>query len=99
MVGSDELRMSQVLHGLSFPAPKWRILTQADLYGADGVTRQLLHGLPVREYHSCADVAAALRPRPARHAPPLGGAPVLAEPGVRGHRSHPVSAHRLAVGS
>jgi hypothetical protein len=50
----------QVLAGLAFPAEKWQIVTQADLYGADTRTRQLLLGLPVREYRSPTDISSTL---------------------------------------
>lgn len=50
----------QVLAGLPFPAEKWQIVTQADLYGADTHTRQLLLGLPVREYRSPTDISNTL---------------------------------------
>ena len=44
----DELgvRIEQVLLGLRFPAARWQIVTHADLYGADTLTRQLLDRLP-----------------------------------------------------
>jgi uncharacterized protein DUF2795 len=50
----------QVLAGLAYPARKWQIVTQADLYGADTHTRSRLHRLPVREYRSPADISATL---------------------------------------
>lgn len=55
-----EFAVRQVLRGLTYPAEKWRIVTQADLYGADAGTRAALHGLPPREYRSPADITAAL---------------------------------------
>lgn len=50
----------QVLHGLRYPARKWQIVTQADIYGADLGTRDQFRHLPEREYRDCDDVAAAL---------------------------------------
>ncbi len=55
--------VTQVLRGLRFPAEKWQILTQADLYGADTATRQRMFALPVRLYRDCPDVARALPAR------------------------------------
>jgi hypothetical protein len=39
-----------VLDGLTFPAERWRIVTAADLYGADVVTCQRLRRLPLRSH-------------------------------------------------
>jgi Protein of unknown function (DUF2795) len=55
-----ERTVRQVLSGLTFPAEKWQIVTQADLYGADAHTRVELHGLPMREYRSPEDITAEL---------------------------------------
>lgn len=38
-----------ILDGLAFPARRWEIVTTADLYGADAVTRQRLRRLPLRD--------------------------------------------------
>lgn len=56
----EELAVRQVLRGLRFPAERWQVITQAELYGADGHTRSLLHELPRRRYRSTSDVAAAM---------------------------------------
>lgn len=48
--------LEQVLSGLTYPAEKWQIVTQAELYGADGGTRARLRALPLRSYRDCADV-------------------------------------------
>ena len=47
-----------VLDGLDFPAERWQILTQADIYGADSVTVQRLRRLPSRvdSYRDLGDV-------------------------------------------
>jgi hypothetical protein len=50
----------QVLRGLRFPAEKWQIVTQAELYGADATTRDQLYRLPMREYRNWSDVAATM---------------------------------------
>jgi hypothetical protein len=60
---ADHLMVRQVLYGLRFPAAKWQILTQADLYGADSRTRQRLFTLPLRMYRDCTDVVAWLPSR------------------------------------
>jgi len=57
-VGETVVR--QVLHGLCYPAEKWQIVTQADLYGADSATRAALQGLPARVYGSPTDIVLAL---------------------------------------
>jgi hypothetical protein len=48
--------LEQVLSGLNYPAEKWQIVTQAEIYGADGGTRARLRALPLRSYLDCADV-------------------------------------------
>jgi hypothetical protein len=60
MSRSVDQRVRQVLHGLRFPAEKWQIVTQAEIYGADATTRDLFHQLPMREYQSWTEVAATL---------------------------------------
>jgi hypothetical protein len=53
-------QVGQVLQDLSYPAEKWQILTQAELYGAGVDLRAELHDLPAGAYTSAAEVAAAL---------------------------------------
>jgi Protein of unknown function (DUF2795) len=60
MSGSVDQRVRQVLHGLRFPAEKWQIVTQAEIYGADAKTRDQLYQLPMREYRSWTEVAATV---------------------------------------
>lgn len=55
-------RIEQVLDGLRFPAHRWQIVTQADMYGVDTTTRKLIHTLPPRVYRDLADVSSALPP-------------------------------------
>lgn len=62
----DAQGVRQVLHGLHFPAEKWQVITQAELYGADVETRYQLHGLPMRCYRNSAEVTAALDGTPRR---------------------------------
>jgi len=60
MDASGEQAVRQVLRGLHYPAERWQVITQAELYGADVGTRERLHELPTRRYRSCTDVAAEL---------------------------------------
>ena len=55
-----EQAVRQVLRGLNFPAERWQVITQAELYGADERTREQLHALPQRRYRSTSDVTTAL---------------------------------------
>lgn len=57
MSRSVDQRVRQVLRGLHFPAEKWQIVTQAEIYGADARTRDQLYQLPMREYRSWSEVA------------------------------------------
>lgn len=64
--------LRRVLDGLTFPAARWAIITQADWYGADAATCEVLRHLPVRRdaYRSLQDILDALRDLPmARPAP------------------------------
>lgn len=49
--------VAAVLDGLRFPAYRWEVIAQAELYGTDMVTRRRLHRLPARLYADCDDVA------------------------------------------
>jgi hypothetical protein len=60
MDGEREQTFLQVLRGLTYPAEKWQIVTQAELYGADSSTRGQLYRLPMREYATPAEITAAL---------------------------------------
>lgn len=60
METQGEQAVRQVLHGLRYPAERWQVITQAELYGADIETRTRLHDLPVRRYRSSTDVTAEL---------------------------------------
>jgi len=50
----------QVLDGLRFPAQRWQLIAQGELYGADVVTMAKLHRLPPRLYLDCDDVTAEI---------------------------------------
>jgi hypothetical protein len=60
MDAQREWAVRQVLHGLTYPAERWQIITQAELYGADADTRTRLQSLPSRRYRSSTDVTAEL---------------------------------------
>ena len=49
-------RVAPVLGALGFPARRWQVLAEADLYGVDSVTRSLLTALPELTYPSFADL-------------------------------------------
>ena len=52
-----------VLRGLEFPAPRWRIVAHAQHWGAvDGFIAELMQ-LPIREYRDLCDVATTLGDR------------------------------------
>lgn len=61
-LGPSELheRIAPVLRGLAFPAHRWQIVTEGDLYGCDGVTRELLVRLPEHRYQSVPEVVGVL---------------------------------------
>jgi hypothetical protein len=54
------LRLRPALQNLCFPAQRWQILAEADMYGTETEIRTRLYALPVRLYESCADVAGAM---------------------------------------
>lgn len=53
-------RLSGILGGLAFPAPRWQVVTEAEWYGCDGVSRSMLDRLPDRTYASLPDLVAVL---------------------------------------
>ncbi|MEJ2860877.1 DUF2795 domain-containing protein [Actinomycetospora flava] len=64
-------RLAAVLGDLALPAHRWQVLTTAEMYGVDTVTRTMLERLPERRYHSLGEVVAVL-------AAVLAGRPVAA---------------------
>jgi hypothetical protein len=62
MTELDKQSLYFVLAELTFPAQRWEILTQADMYGVDGVTRERLRLLPSRStpYRDMQDIIDAL---------------------------------------
>jgi hypothetical protein len=59
----DEIlpRLQHVLQDLCFPAQRWQILAEADMYGVDTAMRTYLYALPIRQYEHCADIASAMQ--------------------------------------
>ncbi|GAA4934783.1 DUF2795 domain-containing protein [Actinomycetospora succinea] len=64
-------RLAAVLGDLVFPADRWQVLTAAEMYGVDTVSRTLIERLPERRYHSLGEIVAVL-------AAVLSGRPVAA---------------------
>lgn len=60
VVVADPTRVSAVLADVSYPARTWQLITHADYYGADAVTRAELHHLPVDTYQDLAAVIATV---------------------------------------
>ncbi len=64
-------RLVPILRDVPFPARRWQVVTAGDIYGCDGVTRELLARLPEAEYATPQDLLGVLsavltgRPRPA----------------------------------
>lgn len=56
-----EQTLAHMLDGLRFPAQRWRVITTADLYGADHQTRAALLRLPDGTYTDLQQVAAVWR--------------------------------------
>lgn len=82
-------RLVPILREVPFPARRWQILTAGDLYGCDGVTRELLARVPEADYAALPDVlealSAVLTGRPLPVTPPMRGrAPAgrVARPGA-----------------
>ena len=48
--------MSPVLDGLTYPAQRWQILVQAELYGAATTTKDVLRRLPQGSYADTGEV-------------------------------------------
>ncbi|RZT88093.1 hypothetical protein EV383_5029 [Pseudonocardia sediminis] len=72
-------RLAGVLAGLTFPAPRWQVVTEAEWYGCDMVTRSMLDRLPDRTYVSLPDLVAVLagvlNSRPAASPPAVAQRP------------------------
>lgn len=59
-VRADVQRIAHVLADLEYPAAKWRVLAEADHYGADAQTRAQLWALPSGVYEDLDGVLAGL---------------------------------------
>ncbi len=82
-------RLVPILRDVPFPARRWQVVTAGEIYGCDGVTRELLARLPEAEYATPHDLlgvlSAVLTGRPLPVTPTMrGGAPAgrAARPGM-----------------
>jgi hypothetical protein len=78
-IDPESVGIRDVLAGVRFPAPRWQLVAHAQHWGATPSCITELVALPVRDYRSLADVAAAIaqqrsamarRPPDARPDPP-----------------------------
>jgi hypothetical protein len=71
-------RLAPILRDVPFPARRWQVVTGGEMYGCDGVTREILARLPEAEYATPQDLlgvlSAALTGRPLPAAVPGRGA-------------------------
>src|SRR5579875_3222872 len=70
-------RLVPILRDVPFPARRWQVITAGDIYGCDGVTRELLARLPEAEYRTPQDLLGVL-------SAVLTGRPVPVTPAIRG---------------
>jgi hypothetical protein len=70
-------RLVPILRDVPFPARRWQVVTAGDIYGCDGVTRELLARLPEAEYATPQDLLGVL-------SAVLTGRPVPVTPTMRG---------------
>ena len=73
-------RLVPILRDVPFPARRWQVVTAGEIYGCDGVTREILARLPEAEYTTPQDLlgvlSATLTGRPVPLSPTMrGGAP------------------------
>ena len=73
-------RLVPILRDVPFPARRWQVVTAGEIYGCDGVTRELLARLPEAEYATPHDLlgilSAVLTGRPLPVTPTMrGGTP------------------------
>ena len=94
-------RLVPILRDVPFPARRWQVVTAGDIYGCDGVTRELLARLPEAEYATPQDLlgvlSAVLTGRPLPVTPTMrGAAPAgrLARPGAPSRVPHRALATR-----
>jgi hypothetical protein len=70
-------RLVPILRDVPFPARRWQVVTAGEIYGCDGVTRELLARLPEAEYTTPQDLLGVL-------SAVLTGRPVPVTPAIRG---------------
>ncbi len=94
-------RLVPILRDVPFPARRWQVVTAGEIYGCDGVTRELLARLPEAEYATPQDLlgilSAVLTGRPLPVTPAMrGGAPAgrLPRPGAPSRVPHRALANR-----
>ena len=94
-------RLVPILRDVPFPARRWQVVTAGDIYGCDGVTRELLVRLPEAEYATPQDLlgvlSAVLTGRPLPVTPTMRGATPagrLARPGAPARVPHRALANR-----
>jgi hypothetical protein len=81
-IDPDSVGIRDVLAGVRFPAPRWQLVAHAQHWGATPSCISELVSLPVREYRSLNDVAAAIG-----HQRSLNGrGPAGPPPPAAGHR-------------
>lgn len=67
-MSSAAQRLRHVLAGQQFPADRWQLIVDAELYGADTQTRYELQTLPPKRYISLAEVLSTIDSARARSA-------------------------------
>jgi hypothetical protein len=92
-------RLVPILRDVPFPARRWQVVTAGEIYGCDGVTRELLARLPEAEYATPQDLlgvlSAVLTGRPLPVTPAMRGvAPGRARPGAPMRVPHRALANR-----
>jgi hypothetical protein len=94
-------RLVPILRDVPFPARRWQVITAGEIYGCDGVTREILARLPEAEYTTPQDLlgvlSAVLTGRPAPVTAPMrGGMPTgrPARPGAPARVPHRAVAAR-----
>jgi hypothetical protein len=70
-------RLVPILRDVPFPARRWQVVTAGEIYGCDGVTREILARLPEAEYATPQDLLGVLSAT-------LTGRPVPLTPAMRG---------------
>jgi hypothetical protein len=94
-------RLVPILRDVPFPARRWQVVTAGEIYGCDGVTRELLARLPEAEYATPQDLlgvlSAVLTGRPLPVTPTMRGATPAGRafrPGVPARVPHRALANR-----